>query len=82
MICASKNHQWLGLFSVALMRLRSGVSLPLAVMRAVSAHAHLSDLPPEEAAAIEAEVMARQVARKATRVAANDALSRRQQHRA
>lgn len=59
MICAQTNHLWLGRFSVALMKLRNGTSLPAAVSRAVVAHEHLHDMIPEEAAAIEATVLAR-----------------------
>jgi hypothetical protein len=74
MICEQQNHLWLGRFSVALMKLREGTSLPAAVSRAVVAHEHLGDMVPEEAAAIEARVLLRRtkpaVTRQTTRAVA------------
>ncbi len=58
MLCKVSNHLWLGRFSVELMRLREGLSLPNAVSRAVYAHAHASHLSPEDAAAREAVLLA------------------------
>lgn len=76
MICEQANHLWLGRFSVALMKLRQGTSLPAAVSRAVAAHGHLHDLPPEEAAAIEARVLARSADLRRSRQSATRAAAR------
>jgi hypothetical protein len=59
MLCEASNHLWLGRFSVELMRLRDGLSLPGAVSRAVRAHAHALHLRPEDAAAVDAALLAR-----------------------
>ncbi len=59
MLCKVTNHLWLGRFSVELMRLREGLSLPSAVSRAVYAHGHSSHLRPEEAAAFDASLLAK-----------------------
>jgi hypothetical protein len=59
MLCEASNHLWLGRFSVELMRLRDGLSLPGAVSRAVHAHAHALHLRPEDAAAVDAALLAR-----------------------
>jgi hypothetical protein len=56
MLCDHSTHQWLGRFALQLMQLRQNMSLPQAVTRAVAAHAHASDLSPEEAARLDAEV--------------------------
>ena len=56
MLCDQKTHIWLGRFCVRLMELRQSIPLPAAVTRAVAAHAHSSDLAPEEAARIDAAV--------------------------
>ncbi len=59
MLCKASNHLWLGRFSVELMRLREGLSLPGAVSRAVYAHAHSGHLGPEDAAANDADQLAK-----------------------
>ena len=76
MICQQANHQWLGRFSVALMKLRQGTSLPSAVSRAVAAHEHLHDMVPEEAAALEARVLARRFGDRGSRPTAARAVGR------
>ncbi len=59
MLCKASNHLWLGRFSVELMRLREGLSLPGAVSRAVYAHAHSGHLGPEDAAVCDAALLAK-----------------------
>jgi hypothetical protein len=56
MLCQQTTHQWLGRFALRLMQLRQDISLPTAVTRAVYAHAHSSDMPPEDAAQLDAAV--------------------------
>jgi len=59
MLCKETNQLWLGRFSLRLMQLRRDISCPRAVMRAVGAHAYLSDLAPERAALLESTAQQR-----------------------
>jgi hypothetical protein len=56
MLCEESNHLWLGRFALRLTQLRTDISWPRAVMRAVAAHAYCSDLEPEYAALLDASV--------------------------
>jgi hypothetical protein len=76
MICRQENHLWLGRFSVALMRLRQGTSLPAAVSRAVRAHERLHDMDPEDAAVVEAMMLARRFGDGARRPMPRQAIAR------
>jgi hypothetical protein len=59
MLCDQSSHVWLGRFSLRLMQLRPGLSMPRAVTRAVHAFALSSDLNPEQVATMDAAVLQR-----------------------
>jgi hypothetical protein len=59
MLCDQTTHLWLGRFSLRLMQLLPGLSMPRAVTRAVHAFGLSSDLNPEQMATIDAAVLHR-----------------------